>query len=195
MIVIVILLLVICYLLYNFFPSCNLLSQKECSDQKTYLAKIDRSIQKPQPLSCHFVFCRWYDVAGVERVPPAPLGWYYSISNACKIGQHNYYYQRVLIEQNNYGRIRQGCTMLGVSIQSVLKRFTHIRQKEDTQKSDLQSKIAIVKTFLLPVQIVAPYTPNIEHHTLTGYWIGACLGVATFVQGTVVQDDFCPRRH
>ena len=58
-------------------------------NQKTYLAKVDQRVLKfnllPDPVS-HFRVggevlqavrcCRWCGVAGGERVPPAPLGWY-----------------------------------------------------------------------------------------------------------------------
>ena len=73
----------------SFFLHCLLFSQRECSDQKTYLLNVDGSPQKPKCRdlsktpsailgfpSSHFEFCRRCGVAGGERVSPAPLGWY-----------------------------------------------------------------------------------------------------------------------
>ena len=43
----------------------NIFSQNECSNQKTYIAKVDGS--------GHFGFCRWCGVAGSEQGASAPL--------------------------------------------------------------------------------------------------------------------------
>ena len=45
---------------------------------KTYLAKVDQSAILGPPVG-HFRFRRRYGVAGGERVPPVPLGWYFNI--------------------------------------------------------------------------------------------------------------------
>ena len=59
---------------------------KSCSDGKTCLAKVDRSAQVTIEKCPAFFYlgsvswpwpcCRRCGVAGGERVPPAPLGWY-----------------------------------------------------------------------------------------------------------------------
>ena len=68
----------------QFFPPLSSFLIERVLGSKTYLAKIDGSTQKPfqtslailGPTGGHFGFCRRCGVAGVERVPPAPLGWY-----------------------------------------------------------------------------------------------------------------------
>ena len=66
----------------------DLFSQKKCSDQKTYLAKVlecpktqeQTPFQTPSailgPPGGHFDFCRRCGVACGERLPPSLLGWY-----------------------------------------------------------------------------------------------------------------------
>ena len=53
-------------------------SQKECYNLKTYLAKVDGSVHAPSVIlgapRDHFVFCRWWGVAGGEEFPAAPIG-------------------------------------------------------------------------------------------------------------------------
>ena len=55
-----------------------LFSQKECSDQKTYLAKVAQNAQTPSailgPPGGYIGFC---GRCRRQRVPPSPLGWYY----------------------------------------------------------------------------------------------------------------------
>ena len=65
---------------------------KSCSDGKTCLAKVDRSAQVTIEKYPAFFYlgsvswprrhCRRCGVAGGERVPPAPLGLYYSVFSA-----------------------------------------------------------------------------------------------------------------
>ena len=87
-----------CYFHYSFLLRDNLFSYMEYSDQKTYFVKVDRSAQTPRskrlsrtqsaicgPPSSHVGFCRLYGVAGGERMPPAPLGWYFYNSRKRRI--------------------------------------------------------------------------------------------------------------
>ena len=73
--------LVDCYFQHSFL---FLFSQKKCSDQKLIWQKFsERQIIQGQtpsailgPPSVHFGFPRRCGIAGGERVPPSPLGWY-----------------------------------------------------------------------------------------------------------------------
>ena len=77
----------------------DLFSQKECSDQKTYFAKVDGNAQKPRgrhlsrpplpfwgPLAAILDFA---GIAGGQRAPPSPLGWYF-FQNHAKPSKNNF---------------------------------------------------------------------------------------------------------
>ena len=74
----------ICFFTFFFFFPVVYFSHKECSNQETYLAKVDKSAQKPRDKhpSRHRrpfwgLLVAILDFAGGERMPPAPLGWYF----------------------------------------------------------------------------------------------------------------------
>ena len=65
--------------------SCKFL-QNGSSDQKSYLMKVDGSAKNPVGIlglpGSHIGFHRRFVFAALERVPPLPLGWYFSYKSS-----------------------------------------------------------------------------------------------------------------
>ena len=80
------------YSFFLVFPPLSTFLIEGCSEQKTYLGKVDGSSQKPRcrhvtrpvshlgPSSGHFGFSRKGGISGCERVPPGLLGWYFNFN-------------------------------------------------------------------------------------------------------------------